>query len=239
MDIPVQFGWAWLRAHERLIMLALVLAVGAFGISKYFDVNAARNDAKYVAAEQAVVEAKANSAALALQASQTASQYQALITALAVQNASLSASMAQRTASSAAQRATDAKLPVPALISRWNDLAGTNITVSGDSALVSVQDARKTVDLIEQVPVLTQNLSDQTKIAGNYQSELEKSDLLAAALNSQITGLNIQLTDQTNACTAQVKAVKAAGHKNSVKWFERGFGLGFIAGIFAGHAAGI
>jgi hypothetical protein len=90
--------------------------------------------------------------------------------------------------------------------------------------------------LLESVPVLTANLADETKVAGNYQAELEKSDLLTADLNIQVTGLNTQLTAQTKACVAQVTAVKAEGKKNSVKWFKRGFLVGFVAGLFGGHS---
>src|ERR1035438_1516250 len=90
----VQSGWAWLKAHERLAMLALVLAVGSFGMSKYFDVSAARADAKYVAAQQQVTDAKANSAALALATAQMQGQYTALVQTLSIQNAQLAASIA-------------------------------------------------------------------------------------------------------------------------------------------------
>jgi len=234
-----QFGWMWLKAHERLIMLALVLAVGTFGLGKFYDVEAARKDAKYAAAEQIAVNDQKNNAALALQTAQVTQQYQALVQVLAAQNASLNASIAQRTASGTAQRATDANLPTVGVAVRWNEVAGTLVSASGDIIVVSNTDAHKTLDMIEQVPVLVQNLADETKIAGNYLAEVQKSDLLTTDLNSQITGLNTQLTDQNRACTAQVAAVKAEGHRNSVKWFERGFGLGFLAGIFTGHAAGI
>jgi hypothetical protein len=234
-----QFGWTWLKAHERLIMLALVLAVGTFGLSKYFDVEAARKDAKYVAAEQIVANDQKNSAALALQSSQTQAQYIALVQALSAQNASLSASIAQRTASGVVQRTTDASLPVAGVAARWNDIAGTLVTASGDTIVVSRTDAHKTLDMIEQVPVLVQNLADETKIAGNYQSEAQKADLLAGDLHSQVTGLNTQLADQTKACTAQVAAVKAEGRKSKIKFFKWGFITGFISGMYLGHAAGL
>jgi hypothetical protein len=89
---------------------------------------------------------------------------------------------------------------------------------------------------LESVPVLTANLADQTKIAQNYQDELQKSDVLANNLNAQITGLNTLVTDNAKACTAQVAAVKADARKGKIKMFKWGFGLGFIAGLFGGHA---
>jgi len=234
-----QFGWKWLVAHERLVMLALVLAVGTFGISKFFDVEAARKDAKYVAAEQIVANDQKNSAALASQTAQVTQQYQALVQALSAQNASLAASVASRNVVLTQQVTKNSTLPLPELLARWNMLAGTTVAVNGDNAIVSVQDSRKTVDLLESVPVLMANLADQTKIAQNYQNELQKADLLVNEESAQITGLNKQLTDQATANKTEVAAVKAEGKKNSVKWFKRGFLVGFISGIFVGHAAGI
>ncbi len=230
---------SWIKLHERIIIVALVLAVGTFGISKFFDVEAARKDAKYVAQEQIVANDQKNSAALASQTAQVTQQYAALVQALSAQNASLAASVAARNVVLTQQVIKNSTLPLPELLARWNMLAGTTVTVSGDNAIVSVQDSRKTVDLLESVPVLTANLADQTKIAQNYQNELQKADLLVNDEYNQITGLNKQLTDQATANKTEVAAVKAEGRKNSMKWFKRGFGLGFIAGIFTGHAAGI
>jgi hypothetical protein len=238
-ETPIVRAETWLKQHERIIIVALILAVGAFGLNKYFDVASIRADARAVAAEQVATAAKANSSALALQASQTQAQYTALVQTLAAQNASLASSIAQRTASSAAQKTKDATLPVTGVADRWNTVAGTLVTPSGDTIVVSSTDAHKTLDMIEQVPVLTQNLTDETKIAGNYLQELVKSDALSTELNAQITGLNIQIVDQTKACTAQVAAIKADARKGKVIWFKRGFIVGFISGIFAGHAAGL
>jgi hypothetical protein len=235
-----QFGWMWLKSHERLIMLALVLAVGTFGLSKYFDVDAARKEAKYVAAEQIVANDAKNSAALALQTAQTTAQYQALVQTLADQNARLSASIAQRTASGAAQRTVDSTLPVSGLVARWTILVPTVVPmVTPNGVMLNEQGVRDTVSQLELVPVLQGNLADETKIALDNQQQALKADALVSIQSTQITGLNTQIADQTKACTAQVAAVKAEGKKNSMKWFKRGFGLGFLSGLFVGHAAGI
>jgi len=84
--------------------------------------------------------------------------------------------------------------------------------------------------------VAAQYAADETKIASNYQAEVQKSDLLNADLNAQIIGLQKENTDLVAKGVADVKACKAEGKKNSVKWFKRGLGIGFIAGLFAGHA---
>ena len=41
---------SWLRAHERLVCLALILAFGCFGVSKYYDHEATVKSAQATAA---------------------------------------------------------------------------------------------------------------------------------------------------------------------------------------------
>src|SRR5208337_4183891 len=154
---------SWIKQHERIVCLALILLVSGYGLNRVYDVEAARADAKYVAALQQVADAKANAAAAALTTANTQAQYTALVHALAVQNASLNASIAQRTASQAVTKKTDAALPVAGVAARWNDVAGTLVTPSGDTIVVSIQDGHKTLDILELVPVLQANLADQTK----------------------------------------------------------------------------
>jgi hypothetical protein len=232
-----QFGWAWLKAHEKLIMLALVLAVGTFGLSKYFDADAAKKDAKYVAAQQIAVNDQKNSAALALQTAQVTQQYQALVQALATQNAALNSSIAQRTALGNAQRTADATLPIPGLVARWTALIPTvTPTVTSNGVTVNEQGVRDTVSQLELVPILQGNLADMTKISGNYQREVEKSDVVANDLQSQVTGLQLQLADTLRADAAQLAAVKADARKGKIKWFKIGFLSGFLGGLYAGHS---
>ena len=227
---------SWFRAHERIVCLFLILLVAGYGLNRYFDYSAAEADARAVAAEQVAADAKANAAAAALTAAQTQAQYTALVQALAAQNASLAQSIAQRTASQTAQAKTNANLPLSGVAERWNVIAGTLVTPSGDTLVVSSTDAHKTLDLLESVPILQGNLADETKIAQNYEQEVQKSDILTNSLNAQVTGLNSQIAANDKACVAQVAAAKADGHKNSIKWFKRGFIVGFVAGLWSGHA---
>ena len=233
---PITEMKSWLLQHERIIIVALVLAFGTFGLDKVYNVEAARKDAKYVAAAQIAADDKLNSAAQAATVAQVTQQYAALVQTLAAENASLNASLTQRNVGLSQQVTKNATLPLPDLLARWNTLAGTSVTVNGVNASVSVQDSRKTVDLLESVPVLTANLTDQTKIASNYQAELEKSDVLAADLNSQITGLNTQIVADNNACKAQISAVKADARKGKIKAFKWGFVSGFLVGLWGGHS---
>jgi len=226
---------SWIKQHERIVCLTMILLFGGWGLSKYFDVDSARKDAKNVAAQQQLADAKANSVAQAQETAQMQSQYTALVTALAAQNASLAASIAQRTASQKTQVVADAALPPSGLAARWAVLIPTVEPIVTPTGLsVTTQEAHDTVAALESVPVLTQNLKDETTLAGNYQQEWQKALGLSADQTTQIAGLNTQLTTQANACKVEVAAIKADARKSKIKWFKIGFVSGFLGGLWGG-----
>ena len=229
---------SWLKQHERLVCLALILAFGCFGVNKYFDHESTVKQAQATAAAQVSAADHANSLALASQSAQIAAQYASLVQTLSAENASLNASMAQRQASQKTQVNVDTNLPMVGVSARWSVLLPTvtpSAPLTGGISLTETQ-AHDTLAYMEQVPVLQADLQDETKVAANYLQEVQKSDLLNADLNSQILGLKKENTDLVAKDVADVKAAKAEGKKNSVKWFKRGFGIGFLAGLFAGHS---
>jgi len=228
----------WLQLHERIVCLALVLAFGYFGVSKYYDHEATVKSAQATAAAQIAVADHTNSLALASQAQQIAQQYAVLVQTLSAQNASLNAAMAQRAVTQKAQVVTDSNLPMAGVADRWAVLIPTvqpSTPITGGISLTETQ-AHDTLNYMEQVPLLQANLADETKIAGDYLQEVQKSDLLNADLNAQVTGLQKENTDLVAKDVADVKACKAEGRKNSIKWFKRGFIAGFLGGLWAGHS---
>ena len=230
---------SWFRIHERLIIAVLVIALCGYGLTRYWDASAARAEAQASYAAQQLAEAKTNAAVLASQTAQVAQQYQAIIATLSAQNNALAASVAQRNTVLVKQQTSNAVLPLPDLITRWNTLAGTSVTVNGTTAVVSVQDSVRTVNLIEQVPVLQNNLADETKIAQNTGQELASANLLTGKLNDQVNSLQTEITADDKACKAQVATVKAVSRRSKLRYFGWGYVAGFISGVFAGHAAGI
>lgn len=227
---------SWLKQHETMVIVFLVLLFGGYMFSKYADMNSAKKDAQNVAAQQAAVEAKANTAAALLQASQTAAQYQAMVTALTQQNAALAQAVAQRNTVLATNTTKDAVAPLPDLLVRWNMLAGTNVQVSGSNASVSDTDSRKTVTLLEQVPVLQANLNDETTVNGNLQKTIAEADVRFGADQNAIAKLNTQITVDANACNTAIGQVKADAKKSKWHFFKLGFITGFLSGAYIGHA---
>lgn len=236
VETEITAATSWLKTHERIVCLFLILLVAGYGMNKYFDVSAAKAEARVVAAQQQVADAKANTATVTTQAAQTAAQYQSMVTALTQQNAALAQAVASRNTVLAQDTTKNATAPLPDLLSRWNVLAGTNVTVKGADAIVSDTDSRRTVNLLEQVPVLQANLIDETTIVANKQAELEKSDLLANSLNNEIAAQKNQLTVEANSCKLEIAAAKADSRKGKVKWFKIGFVTGFVTGLWGAHS---
>jgi hypothetical protein len=226
----------WLQLHERIVCLALVLAFGYFGVSKYYDHEATVKDAQATAAAQIAVADHTNSLALASQAQQIAQQYAVLVQTLSAQNASLNAAMAQRAVTQKAQVVTDSNLPMAGVAARWAVLIPTvqpSAPMTGGISLTSEQ-AHDTLVYMEQVPILQGNLADETQIAQNYQAEVQKSDLLNADLNAQVTGLQKENTDLVAKDKADVKACKAQERKSKMTWIKRALAIGFGLGLYAG-----
>jgi len=75
---------SWFLAHERLLLVAMVLLAGAWGFSRYADLSASKAEARAVAAEQALASQKATDAQNAATTASVLAQYQAMVSAQSV-----------------------------------------------------------------------------------------------------------------------------------------------------------
>lgn len=231
---------SWLKLHEKMVICVLVLATAVFLGGKYLDSSAAKAQANATVAVQLAADAKLSAQQAATQAAQVQAQYQAMVDILQKQNAALAQAVTQRDAVLGQQQTVDKTLSPTQLTQRWAQLVPNTLPIATPTGVtVTTTDAQATVAELENVPVLTQNLKDQTAIAANLQSELDGANKAGAENNTVITALNAEITNNDKACKAEVASVKAAGKKNSLKWFKRGFIAGFLSGLFTAHAAGI
>jgi hypothetical protein len=239
-ETPVQETKTFLQKHERMVICALVLMVAMFLGGKYFDREAAKAQANATVAAQLAADAKQSAQQAALQAAQTQAQYQAMLEVLQKQNAVLAQAVTQRDAILGQQQAVDKTLSPTQLTQRWAQLVpGTMPIATPTGVSVTTADAQSTVVQLENVPVLTQNLKDETEIAANLQSELDAQGKVVAEDNTLISALNTEIADNDKACKAEVAAVKADARKGKVKWFKIGYVAGLVSGLWLGHAAGL
>lgn len=236
-DIKTELNW--LQKHERVVIVALILIALLFGGNRYLNYAAAKDhDSAVVAVQQLDAQKKINDQ-LAAESDRTSKEYLALVAQLQQQNDQLAKAVANRNTGLAKQQATDKTLPLPDLAKHWQALTGiSDKDMSASSSGITVDDAAaiQTVVLLEEIPVLQDNLKDETTVANNNQSQLTAANKVISGLNAQVSGLNAQAKDSDVACKAQVADAKADARKSKRNWFLRGMAAGAaVAGYVAIH----
>jgi hypothetical protein len=232
----------WLQKHERLLIVAMLIAASYFGLNHYLDNAASKAETRAKIAESATAQANASLAASTATAAQVAQMYQAMNQALSAQNASLAAALVQRQAATVAQQKTDATLPLIDLATRLQVLGTAptgSVTVLADKIALTQPAAVAVTQTLEIIPELKANLADETALAAAESNAKAEGDKVIFAKEDELSKLALARTADQSQCTADKKALKAEAHKNSMKWFKRGFITGnitgFLGGLYAGH----
>lgn len=245
---------SWLKNHERIVLVFMVLLVTGFLANKYIDSSAEKAKieaatATQIATEarQAAADAKSNADRSAANSAVVQAQYQQMVDTLSRQNAALSSAITNRDSILGTKTAEVIQPKTPtAVVADLNEAykgaVPSTVTADGQVSFDPTVVQRFTVTKIER-DTFQSDLADETKVAANVQTELDKSNDLAGSLHSQIvalgsqtTALGLEITTQKNQCTADIKEVKDTARAKEVKAFKWGFGLGFVAGLFTGHA---
>lgn len=229
----------WLQRHERIVIVFLVLLVGGFVCNRWINVSARNAEGQAAVAVQQLKDQKAQNQQLADENARASQAYLQIVATLQQQNDQLTHAMASRNTALAKQQATDKTLPLPDLAKHWQAIAGiSDKDMSASVTGITVDDAAaiQTVSLLEDIPVLQDNLKDETTIANNNQSQLTEANKVMSGLNAQVSGLNAQAKDADVACKAQIAKVNADAGKSKRNWFVRGVVTGAaIAGYIAFH----
>lgn len=220
---------SWLKAHERILITAVIALSSVFCVSKFLDVTAARDKAAATQAAQVLTQQQSINQQLAAQVAIAQKNNQDLLVQLTQQNAVLQAQQSQRTIVLQQQVATDKTLPMPDLGNRWAKLAQlnpTDITATTAGITVTPQGALDTTTALEQLPVLQGNLADEQKQNVNLNTELTSTKSVNTDLNQQVAGLQTAAVDQTKVCKADIASAKADARKGKLKSFLVGVGVG-------------
>lgn len=216
----VKAGLSWLQKHERIVLVFMVLLVGGFLGNRYLNNAASDTKTKYDIAKSQLDDVRSQAAA-------AKTDYLATVDALTKQNAALATAVAQRQVVLQQRQETAKTAPLPEVAIRWQDIIGGSgdLVSSTDGVAVTEAGARKTVSMLEQVPVLIADKTDLAKMNDNLNSELLKGSIAIDALNQTITK-----ADAT--CKLQVAEVKAAARKSKRNWFIAGFVSGLATRVF-------
>lgn len=223
---------SWLKQHERLIIIFMVVVFSFFVAYKGFDLASKYEDHKAVQAEKVLDAQKAKNDADLTTAKALLSDYQSQIATAAKEIASLTAAQASRDKVVVVQQKADAALPPSELALRWQGLVGdSGVQAVAAGFEVSPTAAIDTVQNLEQVPVLKADLADEQSKTSALTKDVEDANALIGQGKIVVNGLQLQLTDQIKTDTLVLNAEKAKARKGKLKAFLYGFGAGFIAGV--------
>lgn len=228
----------FLLDHERLIIVVLAALLIWFGSGK-IETIIANHDNAQLAAQKLITDAQVKqNQQLAVQVQQDAASLQALQAKLESQNAQLVQANATLVSVLANRQKVDSTLPPTELAARWHALvpqaqpvtSPVGFTVDAGSAVATVQS-------LEQVPILTEQLKNETIAKQNGDQVIASQTVSITDLNKQATGLNLQIADQAKQCTDQIKVVKDEARKSKRSWFIIGYIAGFASHVFlASHS---
>jgi DNA repair exonuclease SbcCD ATPase subunit len=221
----------WFEAHERALIVALVMGVGVYGFNHWVDKSA---------------EAAANRAAISAQLAENAKEQDAKNAALVAQLqtafnaqqqqrdaeiANLVAAIAQRDAA-ATQKVTEVKQiknPPEAIQALTNAYAvlPAPMFATTDGADVPVEDLKEfTITKIEG-DAAKADLKDTQQQLATMETSFSDLSGVNTGLQTRIDGLTVLVSKNDKACTDEKNSLKADARKS--KWHT--FWWGFITGF--------
>lgn len=224
----------WLQKHENIIIAVFVLAVVLFLGNKWLGKSAADADAKAKQAQAVLVQQQQANAELLAEMKTADANYKASVDAMEKQYAGIISAIAQRQTILVQQQKADAAMSPSDLTKRWAGLVNVSTSdIETNSIDYTVTDnaARKTVSSLEEIPVLQQDKIDLQTAVADKQKEIDSCNTDLDKTKATVVGLQNAAKDQTNACNAQVSAIKKVDRAAKVKWFLYGYGAGFISGV--------
>jgi hypothetical protein len=228
---------AFLLDHERLLIVIIAAALIFAGYVKVTNIIAAHDAANLKQAQVVAQAQEAANAQLAQQVQADKAALQALTDKVTAQNQQLTnANIALATALSKQQK-TDATLPPSDLAQRWAQITPNmpigGVSVSPDNSMkVTQAGAVATVQQLEKVPVLTQQLDNMTVEKTNDDQVIAKQNTSIFDLNTQVGGLQKQIVDNDKVCQAAIKVEKDNARKGKRRWFIIGYIAGFASKAF-------
>lgn len=222
----------WLETHKHLAITVVCVVAFLFAwwkIVAHLDNTA--HDAR-VLAEEKLKEDKAAQDAADKQAVQDRKAYDLLKTQLDSQNAQLRGQIASLAASLTAQQAKDRTLPMPELGERLSGLVGAlpgEVNPLPDGLALNDSAARKTVVMLEEVPVLKSQNADLNGLVTNKDKQISEMEKVGTSLYAQIDACKKTQESQKLACDAEKKEIIAKARKSKLKWFLGGLAAGTAA----------
>ncbi len=237
----------WLNPlHIILIALLAVASLGGVYLYEAKRAEVAEANAK---AQTVIVQAlKEAAASSAVQNAAQQAQSQATIEAmklanqqLVTANQQLQTSNAQLVSKLGTQQKKDATLPPTDQAQRWTQLVPAQVSVTPSGFSVDAAGGLATIQALEEIPIdrqrivnLSQELTNDEKQIANDSISLKAEQTAHASDVANDQKKLAEANGETKKVNDDFTVYKHKARKNYLK----AFGIGFIAGIFAGHALG-
>lgn len=224
---------SYLKTHEKMVLFVLGFAL-IWGIVGKIDHRIDVRDAATLQTDKAIsAQDKINTAnTAALMAKQKAdydaqeAKTQAAQAALVQANVTLAAALTK-------QQKVDSQMTAPEVANRWSELVPSviiGLTSDGNGGTlldVNTDSAKRTVEQLEQVPVLTTELANEKTIEAGTNALLLSANGRIDTLYTQVGQLTKTNKDDANTCQAAVNLAKDDARKSKRHWLYAGIAIGF------------
>lgn len=226
----------WFEAHERAVLVVLGGCVLWFALGKIDTVIANHDKANLQQAQVAAAVLTAKNQQTEAVVAQQAADLVELKAQMAAQVAAVEAEKVALINALANQKKIDVTLTPTELTNRWNVLVPTaSASVTNGQVTLPPTGAVATVQQLEEVPVLTNELSGTQDELATANKMVQQEGDQVATLNTLVAGKDALLAKNETVCQEQIKVVKDAAAKSKRKWFIGGL----IAGLSLRGAAKI
>lgn len=209
----------WLETHKT-VAIVIIVAVVVLGVTWKLIASSDQqaHDRNVLAQEQLKLDKSAERAALAQAQADKASsdaivaQKDAQITVLIGQNRQLMAALGAR-------QTQDATLPLPELGQRLETLVGAvpgDVKPLPDGLSLNTSASRKTVILLEEVPVSRQMIANQEQIITDTKAQLSSVQTALSSSGAALEACQRTQVSADAACKSQIAEVKASGRKRNI-----------------------
>lgn len=238
----IQNDLSWLQRHERLLIVFLVLIAGAWGWNKYVNYASVRDHEAAAVSKQALLDAQKQAKDADAKYQQMQDYYNSKLDAVIKANQMLQAQVSQLNINLAKQKQADQSMPLPDLAKRWEFLAGINddeMAATGNAVTVNDSGARKTVEKLEEVPVLEQKDAANQQIITNLNDLNTTCQKTLDTAKAEVVALKSENAAQVKADKDELAKVKADARKSKIKWLAGGIVSGVIAGLKLATVVGL
>lgn len=225
----------FVEGHTRMILIIGGIGLVLFLGNKYLNYSHDEAVGKNAVAQQQLQDQIAKNQELAAQSAASQQAYVRLAAQVSTQNALIATQIAALKQKTEQQQQIDASLPLGELAKRWltliNSAAPQDVQVAGNSLSISEQASRTTVQDLEMVDSLHNEVLLGHQKEDGLASQVASCNAVNKAQTDQIAGMASQIQKADTACQAQISVIKSEARRSKLKYLVGGIVGGILAAL--------